>query len=66
MVFDNCVRTGYSKLKETPPIKKVNRGTMTNIPKDIKNLGICFPVLSCCFLAYLNTKIIATNDAIIE
>ena len=37
MVFDNCVRTGYSKLKETPPIKKVNRGTITNIPKDIKN-----------------------------
>jgi len=47
MVFDNCVSTGYSNLRDTPPIKKVNGGSNTIIPKDIKKDGIRLPVYSC-------------------
>ena len=66
MVFDNCVSTGYSKLKETPPTRKDKSGSNTIIPRDIIKDGIRLPVCSCCFFAYLNTNIIATIDAIIE
>ena len=66
MVFDNCVRTGCSKVKVTPPIKKVNSGNTINIPRDIKKGGIGQPDFSCCIRAYLNTKNIATIAATIE
>ena len=65
MDFDNCVSTGYSKLRDTPPIKKDNSGNNTIIPRDIKKDGIRLPVCSCWFFAYLNTNIIAIIDAII-
>ena len=66
MVWDICLRTGYSKAKDTPPTKNVNKGIIVIIPTDIKKEGIRLPVCSCCFLAYFSTKIIAIIDAIIE
>jgi len=66
MVFDNCLSSGYSKVKETPPIKNVNNGNNTISEVDIENTGICFPVCSCCFFAYLKIKTTATIAAITE
>ena len=51
LVCDSCVRTGYSKLRETPPTKKVNNCNIIIIPTDLRNFGVCIPVCSCFFLA---------------
>jgi len=51
MVSESCLRTGYSKLRETPPIRKVNNGNIIIIPADIRNFGVCIPVCSCFYLA---------------
>ena len=36
MVLDICLRTGYSKLRETPPNKNASRGSISIIPKDME------------------------------
>ena len=35
-VVANCSKTGISKSKETPPIKKANNGRVINKPKEIE------------------------------
>ena len=42
-VVANCFKTGTSKERLTPPIKKLKRGKININPIDIKNTGICFP-----------------------
>ncbi len=66
MVLDNCFSSGYSKSKETPPIKKVRNGRTVIIVSEIKNFGYCLPVCSCSFLKNFKRKKITIIDAIIE
>ena len=49
----NFFNTGISKSKDTPPIKNDNAGKTTNKPIDIKKSGICLPLVSLSFFAYV-------------
>ena len=46
--------------------EKESNGKIVNKPKDIRNVGICAPVDSCFFFAYLYKKIIAITATTIE
>ena len=46
-----CSKTGISKFKETPPIKKANNGRIIINPTEIEKTGNCFPSFSCIFFA---------------
>ena len=44
-VVDICFKTGIEKFKETPPIKKVNKGKIINNPSEIKKTGNCRSIM---------------------
>ena len=53
IVGDCFISVGYSKLKETPPSKKVKSGSNIIRIVEIISVGIRLPVSSCCFFAYV-------------